>query len=241
MSDKERSRPVPPYLPWKTFENYIDGLKAFGDHLPNVIDRDSMRNLSGAMQSWLLSGLRALNMIDEHGTPRPRLQQIVQASPDDRKAMYRQVIEAEYPFLREINLKDATPKQIEAAFESTGATGDTVRKCMVFFIGLAKAADVPLSPLISKVRRRAARTNGAAKAVAAKAVVQEQPPADKASLPLASIGQQMKTIELQKSGGTLTLSGSINIFELVEEERELVFSLIDKMKAFERTQQGGTQ
>ena len=163
MSDKERQRPVPPYLPWKTFENYIDGLKVFGDHLPNVIDRDSMRNLSGAMQSWLLSGLRSLNMIDENGSPNPRLKQIVQATPDARKALYKQVIEAEYKFLNGINLQGATPKQIEAAFETTGATGDTVRKCIVFFVGLAKAADIKLSPLIQKVRRRPAKVNGAGK------------------------------------------------------------------------------
>lgn len=163
MTDKERQRPVPPYLPWKTWENYIDGLKAFGDHMPNVIDRDSMRNLSGAMQSWLLSALRSLNMIDENGSPRPRLKQIVQATPDERKALYKQVIDAEYKFLGDINLQGATPKQIEAAFETTGATGDTVRKCIVFFVGMAKAADIKLSPLITKVRRRPAKPNGTAK------------------------------------------------------------------------------
>jgi hypothetical protein len=167
MTDKERQRPVPPYLPWKTFENYVDGLKVFGDHLPNVIDRDSMRNLSGAMQSWLLSGLRSLNMIDENGSPKPRLKQIVQATPDARKGLYKQVIEAEYKFLDGINLQGATPKQIEAAFETTGATGDTVRKCIVFFVGLAKAADIKLSPLIQKVRRRPAKVNGAGKKDAA--------------------------------------------------------------------------
>jgi hypothetical protein len=163
MTDKERQRPVPPYLPWKTFENYIDGLKAFGDHMPNVIDRDSMRNLSGAIQSWLLSGLRSLNMIDENGSPRPRLKQIVQATPDERKALYKQVIDAEYKFLEGINLQGATPKQIESAFETTGASGDTVRKCIVFFVGMAKAADIRLSPLITKVRRRPAKANGAVK------------------------------------------------------------------------------
>lgn len=154
MSEELERRPVPPYVPWRTFETYIDSLAAFGPSMPNVIDRDSMRTFSGSMQSWLLSALRSLRMIDENGEPKPRLKQIVEATPENRKPLYRHLIEVEYPFLRAINLQGATPKQIEAAFESTGATGDTVRKCIAFFIGMAKAADLQLSPLIEKVRRR---------------------------------------------------------------------------------------
>ena len=150
---------LPPYVAWRTLENYLDGLRDFGDSLPNVIDRDSMRTYSGAAQSGLLSALRSLNMIDERGVPRPRLAQIVHASPDDRKPLYKQLIEAEYRFLDEIELRGATQRQLSRAFESTGANGDTVRKCVQFFIGLAKAADLPLSPLIQKATRRA-RTGG---------------------------------------------------------------------------------
>jgi hypothetical protein len=96
--------------------------------------------------------------------PRPRLKQIVDASPEQRKSLYKQIITAEYKFLDGINLQGATPKQIESAFETTGASGDTVRKCIAFFISMAKAADVPLSPLIEKARRRPAKNgNGAAR------------------------------------------------------------------------------
>jgi len=160
MADEKRERPVPPYVPWKTFETYLDGLKAFGPTLPNVIDRDSMRNFSGATQSWLLSGLRSLNMIDDEGVPKARLKQIAHATTDERKPMLRQLIEAEYQFLKGISLQGATPKQIESAFETTGATGDTVRKCIGFFVGMAKAADLPLSPMIMKVRRRPTKNGG---------------------------------------------------------------------------------
>jgi hypothetical protein len=149
---------TPPYVPWRTFETYVEGLKAFGPALPNVIDRDSMRTFSGATQSWLLSSLRYLNMIDDDGVPRPRLKQIVDATPEQRRDFYKQVISAEYKFLEGINLQGATPKQIESAFESAGASGDTVRKSIGFFIGMAKAAGIPLSPLIGKTRRRP--TNG---------------------------------------------------------------------------------
>ena len=151
MSEKQS---IPPYVPWRTFENYLDSLREFGASLPNVIDRDSMPTYSGATQSWLLSALRALHMIDENGVPRPLLTQIVQAAPDDRQPLYKQLIETEYRFLKEIDLRGATQRQLAKAFESTGATGDTVRKCMLFFIGIAKAADLQLSPLIQKAGRR---------------------------------------------------------------------------------------
>ena len=49
----------------------------------------------------------------------------------------------------------------------------------------------------------------------------------------------MKTIALPKAGGSITLSGNINLFALTGEERTLVFALIDTMSAFEAKQGGG--
>ncbi len=46
-------------------------------------------------------------------------------------------------------------------------------------------------------------------------------------------GTAMKTIELPNAGGSLTLSGTFNTFELAGDERALVFGVIDQMKAFE--------
>jgi hypothetical protein len=200
-----------------------------------VIDRDSMRTLSGAMQSWLLTALRSLNMIDDDGIPRPRLQQIVHATPDERKHLLKQVIDAEYPFLRDINLRGATPKQIEAAFETTGATGDTVRKCIAFFIGIAKAADVPLSSLIVKARRQAKPSNGTAKLKkpSAKAQPAGSWNVDEMSDEDGGEMRAMKIVALP-TGGSLSLSGMFNPFNLSKEERDLVFAVIDLMNQFER-------
>jgi hypothetical protein len=157
-------RPLPPYLPYRSFTTYLDGLRAFQ---PQVIDRSSMRSFSGAIQSWLLNGLRYLNMIDDNGLPRQRLTQIAKASPEERKPMLRQLIEAEYGFLKDqgVDLGAATPRQLDLAFESMGAQGDTVRKCVAFFLAMAKDAGLHLSPLLAKSHRRAgsSRTNGQTK------------------------------------------------------------------------------
>jgi len=51
--------------------------------------------------------------------------------------------------------------------------------------------------------------------------------------------EAFKTVVLPKSGGSLTLSANINFFELVDDERTLVFSLIDAMRKFEMSLEGG--
>jgi hypothetical protein len=43
----------------------------------------------------------------------------------------------------------------------------------------------------------------------------------------------MKTVTLVGAKGVLTLSGDFSFFDLAGDERELVFTIIDKMKAFE--------
>jgi hypothetical protein len=245
MTDQEAQRNVPPYAPWRTFETYLDGLKSFGSHGPNVIDRDTMRTFSGAMQSALMSALRSLRLMDDKGVPKARLKAIVHASPEERKALYKDIIATEYPFLSDINLMGATPRQLEAAFETTGASGDTVRKAMAFFVNLAKAGDVTMSPVLEKVRRRQRASNGARTRKPLRAVSMN--PADfvddddEASDDPGSgtSSTAMKTIALPKAAGSITLSGDINIFNLVGEERALVFALIDKMNEFEAKAGGG--
>ena len=154
MTETLARRPIPPYVPPRTFFGYLDSLRAFGPSLPHVIDRDSMRSYSGSMQSWILNSLRYLNMIDDEGVPKPRLAQIVHADPEARKPLLKQVIAAEYAFLQHIDLKLATLRQLEKEFEGTGAQGDTVRKCITFFLGVAKEAGLQLSPFLEKKKRR---------------------------------------------------------------------------------------
>ena len=43
----------------------------------------------------------------------------------------------------------------------------------------------------------------------------------------------VKTVTLPTAKGHLTLSGTFNVFDLTGDERDLVFTIIDKMKAFE--------
>jgi hypothetical protein len=48
----------------------------------------------------------------------------------------------------------------------------------------------------------------------------------------------MKTIQLPGVSGILTISGTFNPFELMGEERDLVYKIIDMMSVFQKASKG---
>lgn len=156
---------TPPYLPYKTFRNFIEGLRG---GVPGRIDRTVMPRYSGAVQSMLLGALRYLKLTNPDGSPKPLLTKLAEAESGDRQTLLRDMLRAAYSFMfnGSINLQNATSKQVQEAFAGAGVSGDTVRKAVAFFLAAAKDADIPLSPYL-KVRelvRTLARRRGVNKA-----------------------------------------------------------------------------
>jgi hypothetical protein len=235
MSENGRKL-LPPYMPYKTFGTFLDHLRAIG--MPSHIDKSVMANLSGGMQSWLKAALRYMKLINADDTPTAMLEKLAAAQGDDRKALLRELFSSSYAFLNgKVDLKNTTPVKLRQALVDEGGQGETVEKILAFMIAMAKDAGVSMSTLLTKrapsVRRPRTKPterptpNGDSSS-------EDDDTADGEDGPDAS----MKTITLPKSGGTLTLSGNINLFTLVGNERELVFKLIDTMTAFE-AEQGG--
>lgn len=157
---------VPPYVPYRTFQNYMVGLKK---GIPGRIDRSVLPSMSGSMQVHLIHALKALKLIDDRGDPMPTLQKVVAAWPDEqaRHGILMVIVHEAYPFLFRggFNLQTASPSQIAEAFGTAGAQGDTVRKCIAFFIGLAKDAGIVISPHVKNAGKgfrstRRPRKNG---------------------------------------------------------------------------------
>jgi hypothetical protein len=141
---------VPPYAPYRSFRNYIDGLK---QGIPSQIDRSVMRNMSGALQSQLSATLKYLGLINAVGQPTDRLSRIVHSEGAERSSALRDVAKVAYPFFFQgFDLKTATPKMLTGKFAEMNASGGTIGKCMAFFIGLAKDAEIPLSPHLLVMR-----------------------------------------------------------------------------------------
>lgn len=143
---------IPPYLSHKTFNNFLEGLSK---GVPARIDRSVMSSLSGTAQAHLLHALKYLNLIDAEGAPTQTLNQLAAAEGAEKQRILKEVLTSAYPFVFKggVDLERCTSKQIEEAFASTGASSETLRKTLSFFLATAKQAGLTLSPHIKRARR----------------------------------------------------------------------------------------
>jgi hypothetical protein len=153
MAHKEEKKPVPPYLPYKTFKNFLEGIRVNG--VPPRVDRSVMSSLSGASQSSLMLTLKYFNLVSPNGVTEENLRHLVTSQGDDRKKILSEILKNGYPFLfaSGFDLKSATAKHFEEQFAATGTTGDTTKKCISFFLAAAKDAGIPMSSYLQKYRR----------------------------------------------------------------------------------------
>lgn len=149
VAEKEASRTVPPYVSYKTFDNFLTGLKP---GVPSHVDKSVLRNLAGGVQTQLLNALRYLALIDERGRTQETLTRLVTSEGAERESVMAEVLQASYPFLfdDDFQLDKATAMQFYDRFRGTGATGETVRKCATFFVAAAKDAGMKVSPYIER-------------------------------------------------------------------------------------------
>lgn len=163
------TKAVPAYVPYRSFRNFIDGLK---QGIPSRIDRSVMASMSGALQSQLTAALRFLGLISPNGLPGEFLPKLVNSEGPERVRVLRDILHASYPFLfRGFDLKTATPRMVEEQFSAAGASGGTIAKCLSFFMAAAKEAEIPVSPHLKNARgtrttRPGRRTNREASAQA---------------------------------------------------------------------------
>jgi hypothetical protein len=145
---------LPPYVPYKTFINFLDNLK---QGIPQRIDRSiaPFRSMSGALQGQVRLALEYLNLINENGETTEGLSHLVHAEEGvKREQALKDVLIPAYPFIFEngLDLERATQRQLEERFAQMGAGGDTTRKCVAFFLNAARGAGIKLSPHFKKVR-----------------------------------------------------------------------------------------
>ncbi len=218
------SDPIPPYIAYRTFSNFLRELKARG--LPARIDRSVMAHKSGTVQSQLLLALRYLGLIKESGQPTQRLKRLLESDHPERRTVLREALEASYGFVFSpaFGLETATSHQAEELFQRTGASGETVRRCLSFFLAAARESGISVSPYIKPHQRKKSRSRK-------RVPVNTEPTKSGPSSPAAESGA--KKIQL-KSGGSLCLELSGNVFDLDARDREFVFKLIDQLKEYEK-------
>ncbi|MDV2989453.1 MAG: DUF5343 domain-containing protein [Dehalogenimonas sp.] len=152
------TKSLPPYVSYRTFWNFLDGLKAA---IPARIDRSFWGDkFSGSTGGQLISALKYLKMIDAAGIPTLRLRQIVFAKGQQRSDLLQQLAHEAYPFfLQALDPATATYSQLEEKLrENFPITADVNRKCIKFFIGMADEAGITLSSFITRKSRTSRAT-----------------------------------------------------------------------------------
>ncbi len=169
MINETRRKHLPPYVSYRTFYNFLDRLE---EHMPSRIDRSYWGELlSGGTGIQLMSALRFLNLIDINGKPTDYLKKLVVAKSEFRTQLLQNLTNESFAFVckSSLDLSSATYAQLQEIFHNTfQLTDDVSRKCVKFFIDLAKEAGIPLSPFITK-RTRASRSITGNKVISKKA------------------------------------------------------------------------
>ena len=225
---------IPAYASYRTFRNFIGTL---GSVVPGRIDRSLMASMSGAAQSQLIHALRYLKLISQNGKPGAELASLAGEVDDTWREVLHGVLKTGYAFLwrHGFDVETATSHQLQEQFESAGASGETVQRCVRFFVAAAKDAQLPLSPHISGARFRRGRR---------KSVARKEVGTAKVAVP-ESVGhlqqeQHSKMIRL-KNGGSIKLVADFNPFDLTDEEQELLQGLNGQVAKFEKNQSKETQ
>ncbi len=155
MGNKDKATQIKkalhPYISFKTLINLIEKL---GPGIPGRIDRSLMDTISGGAQVQLMSALKFLDLIQEGGVPTDKLRRLVNSEGAERQEALKTIIKSPYSFLFDnFSLDTATVHQLQEQFKNTGASGETVRKCIKFFLDAAKEAEIPLSPYVKKMQK----------------------------------------------------------------------------------------
>jgi hypothetical protein len=149
MTKSEGLNSRPAYSPWQTFDRALAFLK--GPPAPITVERLGQA-FHHDVASRLMSSLRTLHLVDDNGYPTKELSTLVSSRQTPLyEANLQALVRKNYAFLDGVKLEKADAAAVYAAFcNHTGLDDTTLRKSMSFFVNLAHAAGMPLSPSLQK-------------------------------------------------------------------------------------------
>lgn len=226
----------PPYMAFQTFWNFIEELASHP--LPPVIDRSLMNSKSGTDQANLLGALRTFGLIDAENHVQPSLTALTEKDPEARKRALADLVRTHYAAALRVSDDNGTQAQLAVCFrENYGISGaDTLRKSMSFFLHAARNTDIPLSPHFPATR---SGQGGPGKSKTRK----PRKPRSNADTGRAGSTGQQPTDQYQlnvqlPTGGTMTLSVSVNPISLRGQDRDFFYDIVDKLTDYQEQQTG---
>ena len=117
--------------------------------MPARIDRSVWgQRISGSTGIQLMTGLRALELVDDDGRPTEVLERLTGLEGDERRSALQALLRRHYGPVFDLDLPRATRAQFREAFRSFGAKEGVLAKCEAFFIQAAQDAGLELSSYV---------------------------------------------------------------------------------------------
>lgn len=237
MADEQKAAV---YVSWVTFKNAIEGL---AQGVPNQIDRSTFPGLSGGVQSQLFAALKFLGLMTENDEPTPELHALAVTDEGSRKEKLKEILQSRYASIIALDLTKATPQQVSNKLsDEYNVSGDTKEKALRFFLSAVEYVGIPVSRFF-KVPGASGAGNGSSKSKRRTNNRPKNRQADSEGKPENENRPNAGTSrEVQlRSGGTLTIAASIDLFQLNPDDRAFVFGLIDKLDAYEKESNAVTE
>lgn len=224
----------PPYMPFATFWNFISNLAA--RPLPPRIDRSMMSGKSGTDQANILATLKAFGLINAEQKVDVSLTDL--AGPDEatRREKLAHILRLHYPGPVSVSEQNGTEDQLTESFrDGFGLTAaDTRRKCVTFFLHAAREAGLPISANFPQTRAGSGGP-GVPKSKPTKSGSSKSK--TPAAAPAARTAKGDSYSVSLRSGGTVSVEVSVNLFDLSTKDRTFVISLVDALKGYDGEQE----
>lgn len=231
----ETAKSTPPYVAFPTFVSFVERLSQTA--LPTRIDRSVMQGMSGVTQSHLMSALRSLNLINDTGHVSDRLRTLVRAYGTEKwtEELGEVLIAAYGAVVNGLDLDNGTQKQLYDCFKANGnVDGETLDKCVRFYLKAMEAADMTLSPHFTMRRQGAPRRSAAKQRKAsgngAEAIKSQERNGDEVEPPTGTIGFPLHVPG--KAAGMIYVPS-----DLSPEDCELIEAMMPVLRAYAKRAQ----
>lgn len=156
-------RQPPPYVSYATFSNALTSVVEHG--APSQIDRSILKQFSGFNQNLIFQAFRFMGFTNEKDETTESLHAYEKATPEARKDILAQVLKSRYPDQVKV-LENGTPQRLNDSFRDLTVEPSVKKKCVSFFLQMAKAADLPISVhILRSSRAQGSRSETARKRV----------------------------------------------------------------------------
>lgn len=221
----------PPYMPFQTFWNFLGDLAE--KPLPPQIDRSLMSSKSGTDQANLVGALKAFKLTDEHGGVTPQLAPLTEADAELRKRALADLVRRFYDGPLKVSEVSGTEAQLRDVFrdEYQISSSDTMRKSIAFFLHAARTAGIELSSHFPQTRGGPG-SSGAPRTRRSPARKRPKTPVAVEQVGTVAVaGRSEKTVTLA-TGGTMTLTVSVDPLTLRGEERAFFYQVVDLLDGY---------